>query len=131
LQIPTKKFVNHNSPGFHSAIANAIANHATVTTADPTSVAALPANISQLTIELLEANAKLLKMAKHRNHGNNEPPAGAPGSRHKLAAGPHYCHMHSSQVWHSSPQCCWKGPDHKDATTEANKLGGSTKTFSK
>ena len=122
-----------SNAGFQSANAatglqfetvDALANLATATAADRTSVAALTATISQLTLELSAANAKIIQMAEQHTNQN------APGHRRTRRAGPHYCHTHGSQVWHSSAKCNTKGPEHKDTATEANKLGGSTRKFS-
>ncbi len=127
-----------SATGFQSANAaidlqndtvDAIANLATATAADRTSVAALTATVSKLTLELSTANAKLLALTALHNQ-----PAGAaaPYIRRDRprTAGPHYCHTHGSQVWHTSSRCRWKSDTHKNDATEANKMGGSTKTFS-
>jgi hypothetical protein len=122
------------STGFHSAnsatvlqheTADAIANLATATTADRQTVAALTATISQLTLELSAANTKLLAKATqqtNRNSGGGTP-------RRQRNPGPHYCFTHGSKVHHTSLDCKYKGPGHKDCATEENKMGGSTKTF--
>mgnify|MGYP002806862359 FL=1 len=125
---------------FHSAnaatdlqleTAEAIANLATATAADRTSVASLTATISKLTAELSEANAKLYRLAERNGQRNN---SNSNSSNHTdsrpRTAGPHYCHTHGSQVWHKGPQCRTKGRNHKNEATEENKMGGSTKTFS-
>jgi hypothetical protein len=125
---------------FHSAYvatdlqletAEAIANLATATAADRTSVASLTATISKLTAELSEANTKLYRLAERNGQRNN---SNSNSSNHTdsrpCTAGPHYCHTHGSQVWYKGPQCRSKGRNHKDEATEENKMGGSTQTFS-
>lgn len=110
---------------------DAIANLATATAADRASIATLTTTISKLTTELATTNTKLVKALNElslrppRNGGN----PGDTGVTRPRIPGPHYCHTHGSKVWHSSPRCRGKGPNHKDDATEENKMEGSTKTF--
>jgi hypothetical protein len=131
------------SAGFHSAnsamalqteTVDAIANLATATAADRASIATLTTTISNLTAELAETNTKLIKALGElaQRPPYNDSTGGRQGRDHQQRErkpGPHYCHTHGSQVWHPSPKCRWKGTNHQDAATEANKLNGSTKTF--
>jgi hypothetical protein len=128
--------------GFHSAnsamalqteTVDAIANLATATAADCSSIATLTTTISNLTMELAQTNTKLVKalgeLAQHPTSIEGGGTRHGRDNQRERKPGPHYCHTHGSQVWHTSPNCRWKGSNHQDAATEANKLDGSTKTF--
>jgi hypothetical protein len=106
-QLPSSNTDFHSAnaaTGLQLKTAEAIANLATATTTDRTSVASLTATISKHTAKLSEANAKLYRLAERNGQRNNSNSdfSNHTGSRPRIA-GPHYCHTHGSQVWHKGP----------------------------
>jgi hypothetical protein len=114
---------------------DAIANLATATAADRTTVATLTATNSRLTQELLAVNAKLVRALEQNRNRPSKPKddtlrdASGNRVRSQKTQGPHYCFKCGSGVWHASAQCWSKKPGHKDEASETNKMGGSTKVF--
>ena len=110
---------------------DAIANLATATAADRTTVATLTETNRRLTLELVAVNAKLVKALeanKAAGSGGGHPQSSGGRSAQKTK-GPHYCWHCGSSVWHPSARCWSKKEGHRDDATEDNKMGGSTRTF--
>jgi hypothetical protein len=129
-----------NQTGYHSAnalqeeaiaiqTADALANLATATASDRTTVANLTDTNAKLAIELTSVNAQLIKaLAKitelqasnKHNNGKHHPPR-------EYASNENYCWSHGYKVsaTHSSSTCAHKSPGHKNEATRNNNMGGS------
>jgi hypothetical protein len=115
--------------------ADALANLATATASDCTTVANQTGTNAKLTIELtITVNAKLitalakiteLQVSNSRNRGKNNNYSAHPPCEYKPSD--NYCWSHGYKVssTHSSPTCTHKSPGHKHEATRTNNMGGS------
>ena len=123
--------------------ANAIANLANATLADRETMTAMQTNIGTLTLQLAEANAKLvealivsttLKEQLASRGGNGGQTRGnfsgrGNGGRGGGAAQPvfdKYCWTHGPTTGHTGAECTRKADGHKDEATATNMMGGRT-----
>ena len=126
--------------------ATAIANLANATLADRETMTAMQANISTLTTQLSEANAKLvdalnvcttlkeLLATRNSSNGNGGSNGGGRNGGGRNTGGGnssssqyvHYCWTHGILSGHTSAECTRKADGHKDEATAADKMGGRT-----
>ena len=142
-----------NSAARDTELSEAMANLATATAADRTTVSTLTATVSQLTADLAAINAHLVTAlatnatltstiaqmggrgrgsGRGRGGGRGRGAEGTTSSTTSRVGGPtgrFYCWSCGSFCYHSSPRCRSKKDGHKDVATEENKMNGSTHSF--
>ena len=138
-----------NNMARDTELSEAMANLATATAADRTTVSNLTATISQLTAELAATNAQLVAalatntnltatIGRGRGGGRGRGRGGGRGgdiadpaflSRVGGPTGRYYCWSCGDCCYHSSPRCRTKKTGHKDEATSANKMNGSSHSF--
>ena len=110
---------------------DSIANLATATAANRSTVETLTATNSQLLKEIITVNEKLVKLVEKNKNLRAKSAGGGRGGNcevHKTKV-PFYCFCCCSGVCYRSRICWSKKPGHKHDATEDNKMGGSTDIF--
>ena len=136
-QYRTANTVHAEDPMFEQQTIDAIADLATATMSNCATVVLLTTTIHELTLELknaqtklvkaLKSNAKLaaLQANKENNWTGNNNRNARPGGRKGKPANRHYCWTHRFLCTHHSGECPDPKPDHIITAKSRNTQGGS------